>query len=93
MFSLKTYKPLSRLTAVLALAILCAQTIVVAHEHHASEPELCAVCSTSAELADAPATVLADLPALRPVRTVVERFQAPRTAPTRSNHARAPPTA
>ena len=51
-------KQLTHAAAILALALLCAQTLVVAHDHQSSETELCAVCSTSAEQADSPSRAL-----------------------------------
>ena len=40
---------MSRLAAILAVALLCAQTLVVVHEHELSDGVLCAVCSTPTE--------------------------------------------
>ena len=84
---------ISQIAAILALVLLCAQTMVVVHDHHDSEPELCAVCSTSAEDAIAPAAASADVPLRRSTLPVVGPYDAPRVTPTRANHARAPPIA
>ena len=40
---------MSRVAAILAVALLCAQTLVVVHEHELSDGVLCAVCSTPTE--------------------------------------------
>ena len=93
MFRSTAYRQLNKAAAILALALLCAQTMVVVHDHHhTSEAELCAVCATSVEKADAPAAAAADLTFFRAVSTVVDSAPAPETAPTRFNSARAPPT-
>ncbi len=82
---------MSRTAAILAVALLCAQTLVIVHDHQVSDSELCAVCSTPVEHADTPelvetATVrpkIVSTPALAPL--------APAT-PTPTTHlARAPP--
>lgn len=51
---------LNRIAAILALALLCAQTLVVVHDHQISENELCAVCSTTVEHADTTSRIPSD---------------------------------
>lgn len=48
-----TRQQMTRLAAVIALALLCAQTLVVAHDHDPLDDGLCAVCSTSSGTAAA----------------------------------------
>ena len=52
-------KQLTHAAAFFALALLCAQTLLVAHDHQTSETELCAVCSTSIDQADSPRPIAA----------------------------------
>ena len=47
-------KQLTHAAAIFALALLCAQTLFVTHDHQSSETELCAVCSSSVDQADSP---------------------------------------
>jgi hypothetical protein len=46
---------MSLVTAILAVALLCAQTIVVSHTHDAAEDAQCVVCGTSSTEAAAAA--------------------------------------
>jgi hypothetical protein len=48
---------LSRLAAVLAVALLCAQTLVLTHDHQPLDDALCAVCGTSSSTAAADAAL------------------------------------
>ena len=87
------FQHMSRLAAILAVALLCAQTLVVIHDHQISEHELCAVCSTTAEHADTPDLTASESTwtesALLPAFT-----SAPPVAAVQANHrARAPPIA
>jgi hypothetical protein len=46
---------MSLVTAILAVALLCAQTIVVSHTHDAADDAQCVVCGTSSTEAAAAA--------------------------------------
>ena len=49
MFGITACKQLTYAAALLALALLCAQTEMVIHDHQVSDNELCAVCSAPAQ--------------------------------------------
>ncbi len=86
-------RQLSYAAAILAVALLCAQTLIVVHDHQLTDSEYCAVCSTPAEHADSADPVcsagiphgLQGAPALHPAAAATE--------PPSSRHARGPPLA
>jgi hypothetical protein len=91
MFRSTACRQLTHATAILALALLCAQTLVVVHEHQISEHELCVVCSATAEHTDAPSLANSDSVwiASSTVPTIAPAIPA---EPIRTSHrARAPP--
>lgn len=86
---------MTRAVAVFALALLCAQTLAVAHDHDHDLPEheLCAVCGAAAESADSPALVGVPLTLPAAVATLPAATQAPADGTPASRHARSPPSA
>lgn len=92
MLGILTRNPMVHAAAILAVVLLCAQTLVVVHDHQTTEAELCAVCSTSADV-DTPSRVVVadarpnaiDVPALLSL--------APAEGKTAAHQARAPPCA
>ena len=84
---------MTRAAAILALALLCAQTLVVIHDHQLAEHELCVVCGTAAEHAASPAPGLSLTSCLAGSATQAIRLAAPAQTGTDSCQARAPPIA
>ena len=86
-------KQLTHAAAILALALLCAQTLVVAHDHQTSDSEICAVCSTSAEQADSPSRALVAESRIEISVVPVSTAANPEKRHPASHQARAPPIA
>lgn len=86
-----TFRQLTYLAAILALALVCAQTLAASHSHDLAEGSLCTICSASAdEVIDCEVSIDAALPAPRttcPSPTVARlslsgrRDQQPRAPP------------
>lgn len=85
-------KKLARLAAILAVALLCAQSLALTHSHDPVDDGICAVCPTSADIA------IASLPvAQSPVLDAgIERSALPKvplaSRSLRTHLPRAPPT-
>jgi hypothetical protein len=86
-------KQLTHAAAILALALLCAQTLVVAHDHQSSDSELCAVCSTPAEQADSPSPAGAMVFRVEVSSVPASIAATPADGNPASQQARAPPIA
>jgi hypothetical protein len=86
-------KQLTHAAAIFALALLCAQTLLVAHDHQTTDNELCAVCSTPAEQADSPSSAAATDTGIVISVVAVAIAVTPERRDPASNQPRAPPLA
>ena len=93
MFRTNARKTLTHAAAIFALALLCAQTLLVAHDHQTSDNELCAVCSTPAEQADSPSRALVADTRIEFSVVPVSIAAIPERRNPASHQARAPPIA
>jgi hypothetical protein len=84
---------MTRVAAILAVALLCAQTLVVIHDHHLSDGVLCAVCSTPAEHAASSGIPATATPHTAPIDVSTRTHRAPAAGAPTTRRARAPPTA
>ena len=50
------WQQMTRLAAIVAVALLCPQTLVITHDHESLDDALCAVCGTTSVAAAADAT-------------------------------------
>ena len=82
---------MSRAAAILAVALLCAQTLVVTHDHHLSDGVLCAVCSTPAEHAASPGLDTVDVVPIGTLNAPTRTLASPAPRAPSSQLARAPP--
>jgi len=86
-------KQMTRAAAILAVAVLCAQILVVTHDHHLSDGVLCAVCSTPAEHAASSGIPATATPHTATVDVPTRTHSAPADGAPTTRRARAPPTA
>lgn len=86
-----TWKQLSRFTAILVVALICAQSLAVAHSHDQVDDKVCAICFASSDEGIV-TTALDPIPpaARQPVEALPEILEQG-IRPNFRPHSRAPP--
>lgn len=88
-----TWKQLSRFTAVLALSLICAQSLAVSHSHDLVDDAVCAICFASSDGALLNTAIDLPPPVARPLVEALTEIVDAGTCPSFTQHSRAPPAA